>query len=133
MSKSVQVAWVHESGSVWEAHSWSLGVRGSQARVYHFMIRDSEIGRQSGMELGQQIWNVSLSAKQIYEIVNFWTFLENEIERYTECWFFPCWVSRVKYLCQMCMIFCVYFCCACWVNIPMYFQLSFSAVCDCWG
>ena len=36
--------------SVWEAYSWSLGVRGSQASVYHFMIGDSEIGRQSGME-----------------------------------------------------------------------------------
>ena len=80
-------AWVHESESVWEAHSWSLGVRGSQARVYHFMIGDSEIGRQSGMELGQRIWTVSLLAKQIYGIVNFWTFLEYEIERYTECWF----------------------------------------------
>ena len=73
--------------SVWEAHPWSLGVRESQARVYHFMIGDSEIGRQSGMELGQRIWTVNLSAKHSSVIVNFWTFLEYEIERYTECWF----------------------------------------------
>ena len=89
---SVQVCmsmhlWVHESGSVWEAHSWSLGVRESQARVYHFIIGNSEIGRQSGMELGQRFWTVCLSAKQISMIVNFWTFLEYEIKRYTECWF----------------------------------------------
>ena len=73
--------------SVWEVHSWSLGVRGSQARVYHFMIQDLEIESQSRMELGQRIWTLSLSAKQISEIVNFWTFFEYEIERYTECWF----------------------------------------------
>jgi hypothetical protein len=32
-----------------------LGLRGSQARVYHFVIVDLEIGRQSGTELGQRI------------------------------------------------------------------------------
>ena len=48
-----------------------LGLEGSQARVYHFMIGDSEIGRQSGMELGQRIWTVNLSAKQSSLIVNF--------------------------------------------------------------
>ena len=48
-----------------------LGLRGSQARVYHFMIGDSEIKRQSGMELGQQIWTVSLSTQQSFVIVNF--------------------------------------------------------------
>ena len=107
-----------------------LGLKGSQARVYHFMIGDSEIGRQSRMELGKQIWTLCLSAKLIPEIVNFLTFLEYEIERYTECWFSHVWVSRVKYLCQMCMIFCVFSLCILGL-IPMYFQLSFSAVCDC--
>ena len=38
---------------------------------YHFMIGDSEIGRQFGMEVGQRIWAVSLSAKQSFVIVNF--------------------------------------------------------------
>ena len=64
-----------------------LGLRGSQAGMYHFIIGDSEIGRQSGMVLGQQIWIVSLSAKQVSMIVISEQFLEIEIERYTECWF----------------------------------------------
>ena len=46
-------------------------IRESQERVYHLMIGDTEIGRQSGMELGQRIWTVSLSAKQSSVIVNF--------------------------------------------------------------
>ena len=64
-----------------------LGLRGSQAGMYHFIIGDSEIKRQSGMELEQQIWTVSLSAKQVSVIVISKQFLKNEIERYTECWF----------------------------------------------
>ena len=43
------------------------------------MIGDSEIERQSGMELGQQIWTLSLSANQFYEIVIFELFFEIEI------------------------------------------------------
>ena len=39
------------------------------------MIGDSEIGRQSEMELGQWISTVSLSAKQSFMIVNFCKFL----------------------------------------------------------
>ena len=46
-----------------------LGLRGSQAGVYHFIIGDSEIGRQSGTELGQHIWIVSLLAKHASVIV----------------------------------------------------------------
>ena len=64
-----------------------LGLRGSQARMYHFIIGDSEIGRQSGTELGQQIWTMSLSSKQVSVIVISEQFLKYEIERYTESWF----------------------------------------------
>ena len=64
-----------------------LGLRGSQAGMYHFIIGDSEIMRQSGTELGQQIWTVSISAKQVSVIVIFEHFLKYEIERYIECWF----------------------------------------------
>ena len=39
------------------------------------------------MELGQQIWTVSLSTKQVFVIVISEQFLEIEIERYNECWF----------------------------------------------
>jgi hypothetical protein len=65
-----------------------LGLRGSQAEVYHFMIRDSEIERQSETELGQRIWTmVFFSVNQVSEIVISEYFFEIEIERYTECWF----------------------------------------------
>ena len=118
-------AWVHMSGSVWEAHSWSLGVRGSQARVYHFMTGDSEIGRQSGME----------SAVLDCEFISQTKFRDCKFLNFPWVWnrkihwmlFFPSWVSEVKYLCQMCMIFCVFPLCILGL-IPMYFQLSFSAV-----
>ena len=127
---SCLIAWVHESESVWEAHAWSLGVRGSQARVYHFMIGDSEIERQSGME--PTVLDCEFINQTKFHHCKFLNFPWVWNKKIHWMLVFPSWVSKVEYLCQMCMIFCVFPLCILGL-IPMYLQLSFSTVCDCWG
>ena len=125
--------WVHESMSVWEAHSWSLGVKRISSGSVSFHYRRF-IDREA-------IWNGARAADLDCEFINQIEFCDCKFLNFPWVWnrkihwmlVFPCWVSRVKYLCQMCMIFCVFLLLCILGLIPMYFQLSFSAVWDCWG
>ena len=109
--------------SVWEEHSWSLGVERISSKSVSFhdrRFRDWEAIWNGAREIDLDCEFISQTNLWDCKFLNFPWDWNRKIH-----WMlvFPCWVSKVKYLCQMCMIFCVYFHYACWVNIPMYFQL----------